>query len=117
MKESGVKDPTFSNYRDSNCGLGGNETVVTQYVDCGIGREEGGKGGANVTFWRMEGATHVPALSPKAQDEMMTFLLGPPSAMANEKGGGMKEGGEEPGAEQQQDEEKMKKKRKEKLRV
>lgn len=117
VKESGVKDPTFSNYRDSNCGLGGNETVVTQYVDCGIGREEGGKGGANVTFWRMEGATHVPALSPKAQDEMMTFLLGPPSAMANEKGGGMKEGGEEPGAEQQQDEEKMKKKRKEKLRV
>lgn len=117
-KAKGVKDPTFSNYRDSNCGLSGNETVITQYVDCGIGREGGGEGGANVTFWRMDGATHVPALSPGAQDEMMTFLLGPPSVTTSEKEGGMKERAEEPGAEQQKlDKEKMKKKGKENLRV
>jgi hypothetical protein len=65
----GAKDPRLSSYRDANCALRGEETVVTQYVGCG------GQKGANVSFWRMEGASHVPAFSPDSLDAMLSFLL------------------------------------------
>lgn len=65
----GAKDPRLSSYRDANCALRGEETVVTQYVGCG------GEKGANVSFWRMEGASHVPAFSPDSLDAMLSFLL------------------------------------------
>jgi hypothetical protein len=54
-------------WRDVNCNLPGNETVVTEYGPC--------KEGTRVGFWRMEAAGHVPSFNDAFTVSMLSTLF------------------------------------------
>lgn len=60
-------DSHYDKYKDKNCGLPGEETVVKEWRSC--------TSGAKMQLWLMEGATHSPALSSKFSDDALNFLL------------------------------------------